>query len=163
MDAYLELIAFRGESEPWDLHERVAERIDHDGTWFSTADLEGGRRFLERWSLPLAQLDRNHVRKLIAQLGYGRSAATEGRRWPQIRAVPNWWRDAGPIETDLTSRLGVIRGTSGPRLGDDEAIPDEPERRFGSEGGVTAGWVVRDATEPGSGCRPTSASCATPG
>lgn len=127
MDAYLELIAFRGESEPWDLHECVAEKVEHNGTWFSAADLEGGRRFLERWSLPLAELDRNHVRKLIAKLGHGRSAATEGRRWAQIRAVLNWWRDEGFIETDLTSRLGVIRGTSVPRLGDDEAIPDERE------------------------------------
>jgi hypothetical protein len=39
MDAYLELIAFRGESEPWDLVERVAEKIEHDGTWLSAADL----------------------------------------------------------------------------------------------------------------------------
>ena len=38
-----------------------------------------------------------------------------------------WWQTEGITDTDLTTRLGVIRGTSIPTLGDDEPVPDEPE------------------------------------
>ena len=90
-------------------------------------DLLDGRRFLEKWSLPLDQLDRSRVRDLIGELGTGRAASTEGRRWAQVRAVLRWWHEEQLITADLTSRVRGIRGTSVPSLGDDEPIPDESE------------------------------------
>jgi integrase len=81
----------------------------------------------ERWSLPVTDLDRDRVRRLIAELGHGRAAATEGRRWTQLRAVLRWWHVEGITTADLTTRLGVIRDTSIPTLGDDEPVPDERE------------------------------------
>ena len=38
----------------------------------------------------------------------GRKAATEGRRWTQLRAVLRWWQKKGITDADLTTRLGVI-------------------------------------------------------
>lgn len=124
--AYLDLVAFRGAVEPATADE-LAEKYEYRGGVFSAADLLIGRVFLERWSLPVADLDCDHVRRLIAELGHGRAAATEGRRWTQLRAVLRWWHVEGVTDADLTTRLGVIRGTSIPTLGDDEAVPDERE------------------------------------
>ncbi len=42
-------------------------------------------------------------------------------------AVLRWWHVEGITTADLTTRLGVIRGTSIPTLGDDEPVPDERE------------------------------------
>ena len=124
--AYLGLVSFRGAVEPATVEE-FAEKYEYRGGVFSGADLLAGRAFLERWSLPVADLDRDHVRRLIAELGHGRAAATEGRRWTQLRAVLRWWQTEGITSADLTTRLGVIRGTSIPTLGDDEPVPDERE------------------------------------
>ena len=124
--AYLDLIACRAADEPTDASALV-EKFEYHGEVFGAADLLAGRRFLERWSLPVADLDRDRVRRLIAELGQGRAAATEGRRWTQLRAVLRWWHDEAIVESDLTARLGVIRGTGVPTLGDDEPIPDERE------------------------------------
>ena len=124
--AYLDLIAFRDADEPTDANE-LAEKFEYHGEVFGAADLLTGRRFLERWSLPVADLDRDRVRRLIAELGQGDAAATEGRRWAQLRAMLRWWNDEAMVGSDLTARLGVIRGTSIPTLGDDEPIPDERE------------------------------------
>jgi integrase len=124
--AYLDLVAFRAATEPDELSLR-SEKYSHDGRVFSAVEIIAGRAFLERWSLPLVDLDRSHIRHLIAELGTGRAASTEGRRWTQVRAVLRWWHDEGFVGGDLTARLGVIRGTSVPTLGDDEAIPDENE------------------------------------
>ena len=124
--AYLDLIAFRAADEPADAGALV-EKFEFHGEVFGAADLLAGRRFLERWSLPVADLDRDRVRRLIAELGHGRAAATEGRRWTQLRAVLRWWHVEGITTADLTTRLGVIRGTSIPTLGDDEPVPDERE------------------------------------
>ncbi|MEP6660182.1 MAG: tyrosine-type recombinase/integrase [Acidimicrobiales bacterium] len=125
--AYLDLVAFRRETEPDDMERSIPEKLEHDGRIFCASDIVGGRAFLDRWSLPIPDLDRSHVRRLIAELGHGRAASTERRRWTQMRAVLRWWRDEGLITNDVTSRVGVIRGTSVPTLGDDEAIPDEHE------------------------------------
>ncbi|MCY7298380.1 MAG: hypothetical protein LH616_04125, partial [Ilumatobacteraceae bacterium] len=125
--AYLDTIAFRCETEPENLNLTMPGKVVHNGRVFSAADLDAGRAFLERWSLPLANLERSHIRALIAELGSGRAAATEGRRWSQMRAILRWWADEDLVAKNLTSRLGVIRGTSIPTLGDDEAIPDERE------------------------------------
>ena len=38
-----------------------------------------------------------------------------------------WWQTEGITTADLTTRLGVIRGTSIPTLGDDEPVPHERE------------------------------------
>ena len=124
--AYLDLIAFRGADEPNDASV-LAEKFEYHDEVFGAADLLAGRRFLERWSLPVVDLDRDRVRRLIAELGQGHAAATEGRRWAQLRAVLRWWNDEAIVGSDLTARLGVIRGTSIPTLGDDEPIPDERE------------------------------------
>ena len=126
--AYLDLIAFRDADEPTDANE-LAEKFEYHGEVFGAADLLTGRHFLERWSLPVADLDRDRVRRLIAELGQGDAAATEGRRWAQLRAMLRWWNDEAMVGSDLTARLGVIRGTSIPTLGDDEPIPDEREMR----------------------------------
>ena len=125
--AYLDTIAFRCENEPDNLTVTMPGKVVHNGRVFSASDLDAGRAFLERWSLPLANLERSHIRALIADLGSGRAAATEGRRWSQMRAILRWWADEDLVAKNLTSRLGVIRGTSIPTLGDDEAIPDERE------------------------------------
>ena len=124
--AYLDLVSFRGAGEPATVEE-FAEKYEYRGGVLSGADLLAGRAFLERWSLPVADLNRDHVRRLIAELGHGRAAATEGRRWTQLRAVLRWWQTEGITTADLTTRLGVIRGTSIPTLGDDEPVPDERE------------------------------------
>jgi integrase len=124
--AYLDQIAFRAADEPTDASAHV-EKLEYHGEVFGVADLLAGRRFLERWSLPVADLERDRVRRLIAELGHGRAAATEGRRWTQLRAVLRWWHVEGITTADLTTRLGVIRGTSIPTLGDDEPVPDERE------------------------------------
>ena len=124
--AYLDLIAFRAADEPAGA-SALAEKYEYEGELFGAADLLAGREFIERWSLPIADLDRDRVRRLIAEMGAGRAAATEGRRWAQLRAVLRWWHDEGIVTADLTTRLGVIRGTSIPILGDDEPIPDEHE------------------------------------
>jgi integrase len=125
--AYLDTIAFRCENEPDDLALTMPGKVMHNGRVFSADDIDAGRAFLERWSLPLANLERSHIRALIAELGGGRAPATEGRRWTQMRAILRWWADEDLVAKNLTSRLGVIRGTSIPTLGDDEAIPDERE------------------------------------
>ena len=125
--AYLDTIAFRCENEPDDLALVVTQKLVHNGRVFSADDIGAGRAFLERWSLPLADLERSHIRALIAELGGGRAPATEGRRWTQMRAILRWWADEDLVSKNLTSRLGVIRGTSIPTLGDDEAVPDERE------------------------------------
>lgn len=124
--AYLDLIAFRAADQPADA-SALAEKLEYDGELFDASDLIAGREFIERWSLPIADLDRDRVRQLIAEMGQGRAAATEGRRWTQLRAVLRWWQQEGIATADLTTRLGVIRGTSLPALGDDEPIPDERE------------------------------------
>jgi integrase len=46
---------------------------------------------------------------------------------PPRRAVLRWWHVEGITTADLTTRPGVIRGTSIPTLGDDEPVPDERE------------------------------------
>ena len=125
--AYLDTIAFRCENEPDNLTLTMPGKVVHNGRVFRADDLDAGRAFLERWSLPLANLERSDIRALIAELGSGRAAATEGRRWTQMRAILHWWADEDLVAKNLTSRLGVIRGTSIPTLGDDEAIPDERE------------------------------------
>ena len=88
--AYLDRIAFRCENEPDDLTLTMPGKVVHNGRAFSAVDLDAGRAFLERWSLPLANLERSHIRALIADLGSGRAAATEGRRWSQMRAILRW-------------------------------------------------------------------------
>ena len=80
--AYLDLVAFRAAVEPASVDE-LAEKYAYREGVFSGVDLLAGRTFVERWSLPLVDLDRDHVRRLIAELGHGRAAATEGRRWTQ--------------------------------------------------------------------------------
>ena len=125
--AYLDTIAFRCENEPDDLALVVTQKVVHNGRVFSADDIDAGRAFLERWSLPLANLERSHIRALITELVGGRAPATGGRRWTQMRAILRWWADEDLVAKNLTSRLGVIRGTSIPTLGDDEAIPDERE------------------------------------
>ena len=52
--AYLDTIAFRCEREPDDLALTMPGKMAHNGRVFSAADLDAGRAFLERWSLPLA-------------------------------------------------------------------------------------------------------------
>ena len=84
--AYLDLVSFRAAVEPPSVNELAEKYAYRDGV-LGAADLLAGRAFLERWSLPVADLDRDHVRRLIAELGHGRAAATEGRRWTQLRAV----------------------------------------------------------------------------
>ena len=125
--AYLDTIAFRCENEPDDLALVVTQKVVHNGRVFSADDIDAGRAFLERWSLSLANLERSHIRALITELVGGRAPATGGRRWTQMRAILRWWADEDLVAKNLTSRLGVIRGTSIPTLGDDEAIPDERE------------------------------------
>ena len=66
--AYLDTIAFRCEREPDDLALTMPGMMAHNGRAFSAADLDAGRAFLERWSLPLADLERSHIRALIAEL-----------------------------------------------------------------------------------------------
>ena len=124
--AYLDLIAFRAANEPADA-SALAEKFEYEGELLGASDLLTGREFIERWSLPIVDLDRDRVRRLIADIGAGRGAATEGRRWAQLRAVLRWWHDEGIVTADLTTRLGVIRGTGIPMLDDDEPIPDEHE------------------------------------
>lgn len=121
--AYLNTIAFRCENEPDDFALVETQKVVHVGRVFSADDIGAGRAFLERWSLPLADPERSHIRALIAELGSGRAPATEGRRSTQMRAILRWWADEGPVAKNLMSRLGVIRGTSISTLGDDEAIP----------------------------------------
>ena len=125
--AYLDLIAFRSEHEPNELALSVPTKVRHAGSLYGVDDLMEARRFLERWSLPLTDLNRTHVRTVVAELGTARSAATEGRRWTQVRTVLRWWRDEGYVQRDLTSKIGLIRGTSLPVLSDDEPIPDVRE------------------------------------
>ena len=77
--AYLDLVSFRGAVEPATVDE-LAEKFEYRSCVFGAADLLVGCVFLERWSLPVVDLDRDHVRRLIAELGHGRAAAAEGRR-----------------------------------------------------------------------------------
>ena len=105
--AYLNLIAFRAADEPAEV-SALAEKYEYEGELFGASDLITGREFIERWSLPIADLDRDRVRRLIAEMGAGRAAATEGRRWAQLRAVLRWWHDEGIVTADLT------RGVQGP-------------------------------------------------
>jgi len=99
--AYLDLVAFWGAVELATVDE-LAEKYEYRQSMFSGVDLLAGRKFVERWSLPLADLGRDHVRRLIAELGHGRAAATEGRQWTQLRAVLRWWQTEGI--TTATSR-----------------------------------------------------------
>ena len=142
-NAYVDLVSFPSAVEPTavdDLAEKYAYR---DGV-LGAADLLAGRAFLERWSLPVADLDRDHVRRLIAELGHGRAAATEGRRWTQLRAVLRWWQTEGITTADLTTRLGVIRGTSIPagRTSPRCSAGTSPASR------VTTSWRKRDSPTP---------------
>jgi hypothetical protein len=85
--AYLDLVAFRNETEPDDLWHTHPDGVIHHGVHHTADDLAAGRRWLERWSLPVAQLTRTHIRTVVTRLGAGRSPATEGRRWTQVRAA----------------------------------------------------------------------------
>jgi hypothetical protein len=58
---------------------------------------------------------------------HGPAAATQGRRWTELRAVLRWWHVEGITTANLTTRVGVIRVTSIPTPGDDERVPDERE------------------------------------
>ena len=112
--AYLGLVSFRGAVEPATVEE-FAEKYEYRGGVFSGADLLAGRAFLERWSLPVADLDRDHVRRLIAELGHGRAAATEGRRWTQLRAVLRWWQtEASPAPTSRRASASSAARASRP-------------------------------------------------
>jgi hypothetical protein len=79
--AYLDLVAFRNETEPDDLSHTHPDGVTHHGVHHTADDLTAGRRWLERWSVPVAQLTRTHIRSVVTRLGAGRSPATEGRRW----------------------------------------------------------------------------------
>ena len=103
--AYLDTIAFRCENEPDGLALVETQKVVHVGRVFCADDIDAGRAFLERWSLPLADLERSHIRALIAELGSGRAPATEGRRWTQMRAILRWWADEDLVANNLTSRL----------------------------------------------------------
>ncbi len=132
--AYLDKIAFRSEHEPSD-HELRKRIVEHASVRFSGDQLLEGRKWLERHSLPLGDLDRTIIRRLVAELGDGRAPATEGRRWVQVRSILNWWRHEGLITADLTTRIGHIRGTVIQPLADDDPIPTEAEM-------WTMGWAL---------------------
>src|SRR4051794_13316463 len=60
--AYLDLVAFRDETEPNHLGRTHPDGLVHHGVHHSPDDLTAARRWLERWSHPVAQLNRAHIR-----------------------------------------------------------------------------------------------------
>lgn len=124
--AYIDKIAFRSEHEPSEV-ELSARAAEHALGSFDGEQLVDGRRSLEQWSLPLADLDRTIVRQLVAELGHGRKPATEGRRFVQIRGVLTWWANEGLVPDGLTTRMGNVRGTTILPLAEEDPIPTEAE------------------------------------
>ena len=78
----------------------------------------------------LAVVDRLEARDYTVTERYDvrwRVQLCSGRLWTRLRAVLRWWQTEGITNAGLTTRRGVIRGTSIPTLGDDEPVPDERE------------------------------------
>lgn len=121
-EAYLACIAFRAETEPTD---RALAPIKRHRSGFTGTELLGGRQFLERWSLLLSEFTTEHVRHLIAEVGTGRAASTEGRRWGDMTTVLRWWVNEELIEERVITRVGRVRGTVIEPPGEDDPVPTE--------------------------------------
>lgn len=140
VDAYLSTIAFRNEHEPEHVDLVAANGVTFHGEHVTAKDLEAGRDWLATWSLPAAQLTRAHLRKVIARLGHGRAAATEHRRWTDVKAAVRWLAREELVPHGLTDKLLEVRTTGRPVMADHEAIPDEHEMWMMAWALIFTGW-----------------------
>lgn len=169
VDGYLRAIAFRSESEPTDQH--LAELADECGDvahrdrgrierW-TVAQIVEGRDWLITNSLAVGDLDRDRLRKLIAELGQGKAPNTERRHWTTVKAVLNW--GAAEVGSDGQPRCpaGVatgikVRGAERSTVEDVGEVPTVDEMwMLAWAVGIVAGprWCALPTTLGGAGLR----------
>jgi integrase len=169
VDGYLRVIAFQSETEPTD--EQLVEKADESGDithrdrgrferW-TIGEVIEGREWLVANSLPVGELDRDDLRKLVTELGQGRAPNTERRRWTTVKAVLNWGAlelgpDGRPRCPAGLSRGLKVRGAGRSTVEDVGEVPTVDEMWvLGWAIGLVAGprWCALPTTLGGAGLR----------
>jgi integrase len=166
VDAYLRLVAFRNIVEPTRDELLALGEIESTGPGTPRGpvpayELWEGREWLEEHSLPLAQLSRVHLRRMLTAIGEGRAANTERRYWISVKSVLNWGaREVDPgaaprVAPGLT--IGVaVRGSTSTTVGEVGAVPTDKEMwRMAWACGLRRGprWCALPVVMGGAGLR----------
>lgn len=120
--AYLSMLAWRAGRF---VETELPEQLRYGGETYSCGELVRSREWLQRSSLPLADLTPKLIQSVVNDMGDGQATGSEQRRWSSLRAMLKWAFKTERLSRDLT--VGVSARSSSSHLIEPDLIPTVEE------------------------------------